>query len=250
MRVIRFSMTLTLLGALPAAAAAQAPPQPVVYASYYRCNPQDEAAVDSLVRTFWAPLVERQIAAKNATTWGWISHHTGGTWSRAFYVVSPDVGKAVDAIEGLVRDGSANAQAMRATTTACPSHEDYIWQRHSGSQPPEQLAMNRPAAAFSVYYECTQGREGTADSLLTSAFAPVLNRAVQRGDLNAWTWQQHLVGGKYRRSLIMDGRDAKAVIMAQARISGELFAQQGAAMRQFGTVCPTHQDAVWNISGK
>ena len=70
---------------------------------------------------------------------------------------------------------------------------------------------------------------------------------MQRGDLTSWGWLQHLVGGKYRRLLVSDGRDAGAVIAAIGRISGELRGQQVTAFREFSEICPSHQDVVWGV---
>jgi len=174
-------------------------------------------------------------------------HHTGSTWSRGFYVVAPDMGKAVAAIESLGRD--ADPGLMQRTSAACPRHEDYIWQRVAGSQPAAELGASRPAATLSIYYECSQGREERADAILTSTFAPILNAAVQRGDVASWGWLQHLVGGKYRRLLVSDGRDATAVLNAIGRISSELRTQSN-AYREFNEICPSHQDVVWSIMAR
>ena len=139
MKATRFLMIGTGLCALMPFAmvrrsAAQEAAQPMVYASYYECDPIRVADADSLIRSFWTPLVDSHVAAKHVTAWGWLSHHTGGKWSRAFYVVAPDVNNAVSVVETLVADArKANAAAMNAMNAACPVHEDYIWQRVTGS---------------------------------------------------------------------------------------------------------------------
>lgn len=228
--------------------AAQDTAQPVVYAAYYECDPNQQARVDSLISSFWAPLVDRHIAAKHVTAWGWSGHHTGSTWSRVFYVVSPDVGNAVDAVEGLLADArKANAEALRETTAACPTHEDYIWQRVAGSQPSAELGRARPAAGLSIYYECNPAREQRADALVTSTFTPTFSALVQSGELNSWGWLQHIVGGKYRRLLLMDGRDAKTLLAVTGKLVTELRAKQAAAFGEFSDICSSHQDVIWNI---
>lgn len=238
---------LALPALAPATAPAQEAAEPVVYASYLECDPAALSRVDSLVTTFWGPIWDRHVSAGHATAWGWLAHHTGGTWDRVFYFVSPDVNNALDAVEGANADAAANARLARESAAACPVHEDYIWQRIAGSQPAGQLATTRPAAGFSIYYECDPAREQLADYLATTAFAPALDRLVQSGDVTSWSWMQHLVGGKYRRILVTDGRDAKTLIAAIGKLVTDLRADQPDALRAFNDICDSHQDNVWRI---
>lgn len=246
--MIRTGMCALLSLAMVQRSAAQEAAQPVVYASYYECDPTRLAHVDSLVRSFWTPLMDSHVAAKHALAWGWLAHHTGGTWSRAFYIVAPDVDNAVTVTEALVADARrANAAAMNETSAACPVHEDYIWQRVTGSQAVTDFARARPPASLSIYYQCDPSREQRTDALITANFAPTLNALVQAGDLNAWSWQQHLVGGKYRRMLVTEGRDAKTLLGAVGKLTQDLRTKQAAAFGEFSQICSSHQDAIWNV---
>lgn len=239
---------LTALAIVPRPLPAQQAPQPVVYASYYECDPLALQRVDSLMSAFWGPIAERHMAAGHATAWGWLGHHTGGTWNRAFYVVSPDVNDALDAIGGVNTDArAADAALVRETMAACPVHEDYIWQRVAGSQPSEAFATSRPQAGLSIYYECDPAREQRADAVFTASLAPAFDRMVASGDMNSWGWMQHLVGGKYRRLLVTDGPDAKTLLGAIGGIVQELRVQQPNAFREFSEICGSHQDNVWRI---
>lgn len=237
-----------LLATSPRQVAAQEAAQSVVYASYYECDQTRVAGLDSLMRSFWTPLVDSHMAAKHALAWGWLGHHTGSKWSRAFYVVAPDVDNAVTVIEAVVADArKANPAAMAATNAACPTHEDYIWQRVTGSQATADFAHARPAAGFNIYYECDPAREQRADAIVTSTFAPILNQLVTSGDINSWNWLEHIVGGKYRRILVTDGRDAKTLLGAIGKASAELRTKQAAAFGEFSQVCNSHQDMIWNM---
>jgi len=238
---------LFLTAALPQSLVAQES-QPAVYASYFECSPLQLARVDSLTRTFWGPITDRYVENGKATAWGWLGHHTGGTWERAFYIVAPDVNKAIEANDESFADGiKENRDAVSATFESCPDHEDYIWQRVAGSQPAAQVATARPAAGFSIYYECDQSREDRADAILTTAFEPTLKGLVQSGDLTNWNWFQHVVGGKYRRMLVTDGKDAKTLVAAIGKLTDELRAKQRDAYREFTEICSSHQDVIWSI---
>lgn len=253
MKPTRFLMVCTasctlMLAAPPDQITAQEPAQSVVYASYFECDPTRVAVADSLMRSFWSPLVDSHITAKHALAWGWLGHHTGSKWSRVFYVVAPDVANAVTVIEALDADArNSNAAAMTETDAACPRHEDYIWQRVTGSQATADFAHVRPPAGFNIYYECDPAREQRADAIVASTFAPILNRLVTSGDLNSWAWLEHIVGGKYRRLLVTDGRDAGTLVGAFGKVAAELRTEQAAAFGEFSQVCSSHQDVIWNM---
>lgn len=237
-----------VLAVLPRPIAAQDAAQSVVYASYFECDPSRVAVADSLMRSFWTPLVDSHITAGHALAWGWLGHHTGGTWSRAFYVVAPDVANAVAVVEALGADAmKTNPAAMTETDAACPRHEDYIWQRVTGSQATADFAHVRPPAGFNIYYECDPAREQRADAIVAATFAPILNRLVTSGDLNSWGWLEHIVGGKYRRLLVTDGRDASTLVGAFGKVSAELRTGHASAFGEFSQVCGSHQDMIWEM---
>ena len=249
-RIARIVVALASVVALPVRSAAQQETQPVVYGAYYHCAPDQLARMDSVLRSFWAPLADKQVAAGNATTWGWLSHHTGGVWNRAFYFISADGDKAFDAVDAL--NGEAvrtNAALVRETARICSTHEDYVWSRVSGSQPVAELAQNRPASGYSIYYVCSPAREARADSIVMNSFAPTLNGQVQSGGMHSWTWLAHVIGGKYRRLLATDGASPKALANSMGNVVTELQAKQPAAFREFSEICDSHRDYIWNITG-
>jgi hypothetical protein len=235
-----------LLVALPATA--QDAAQPVVYATYYQCDFTKIARMDSLTSALWGPLADEYVAQGRASAWGWLGHHTGGAWTRAIYVIAPDVAAAVRASDDMLTDAlQRDRGAVLESAAACPVHEDYIWQRVEGSQPPEQLATDRPAAGLSIYYECSAAREERADELIATRLRSALDRAVESGGLQSWSWLAHVVGGKYRRALVTDGPDAVTVIEAVGSLSTSMRGNEANAFREFSEICPSHQDYVWSI---
>ncbi|MGH7564492.1 MAG: hypothetical protein ACREK5_08715 [Gemmatimonadota bacterium] len=225
--------------------AAQETAQPVSYASYYECDPTALARVDSIIRTFWGPLADRQVSAGNASAWGWLGHHSGANWNRVFYFTATDLGRLIDATEGILADGSAaNRDLVRETIGACPDHEDYIWQRITGSQSPTEIT-SRAAMALSTYFTCDPSREARADAIVSTVIGPAMDRAVQSGRMTTWSWMRHDFGGKYRRLLVSDGPDAKSLLAGINSVVDELVAQQREAFEEFGGICSSHQDNLW-----
>ncbi len=117
----------------------------------------------------------------------------------------------------------------------------------AGSQPAGEVAQDRPAAGLSTYWECDITREARVDSLVTEAIAPVLQKQVSSGALNSWAWFAHVIGGKYRRLTVLDGADAKSLLAAQEDLVQKMRSQNAAAFREFGEICGSHQDYLWNI---
>ncbi len=253
MSTSRIRTFLTFVAAallLPLQGTAQQQTQPVVYSVYYHCAPDQLARVDSLMGSFWAPLASKQVAAGNATTWGWLKHHTGGVWNRAFYFVSADGDKAFDAVDALNAEAArTNAALARETGRICSTHEDYVWNRIAGNQSPAELAQNRPTGGYSIYYECAPAREDRADAIVTTAFAPTLDQAVTSGGMHSWSWLGHVIGGRYRRLLALDGASPKAMVQAVGTVVSELRTKQPDAYREFSEICDSHRDYVWNITG-
>jgi hypothetical protein len=216
---------------------------PVVYASYYSCG-QGGERLNAVVRDGLAPALDRAVSDGRLSAWGWLTHHTGGTWERAGYVVAPDVPAVLQGIEGLVAE---LGNALQELDDICPEHEDYIWERVAGSQAAGEVARDRPAAAMSTYWVCQLGREARADTLVTDVIGPVLSRQVEAGDLQSWSWFAHVVGGKYRRLAVTDGADARTLLAAQAALVEELAGSHRDAFREFGEICTSHQDYVWTV---
>ncbi|HEY7529684.1 MAG TPA: hypothetical protein VIC56_03280 [Gemmatimonadota bacterium] len=235
--------TSVLLSLLAAGTPLGAQEAPVVYASYYTCGPTGQR-LNAVIRDGFAPALDRAVADGTFSAWGWLTHHTGGTWDRAGYVVAPNVNAVLTGIEGLV---AGLGSALQDLDAICPEHEDYIWERVAGSQSPGEVARDRPSAAISTYWVCDIAREGRADTLVTQVVGPILNEQVSDGDIASWTWFAHVVGGKYRRLAVTDGADAQGLLTAQAALVEQLEGSQRDAFREFGEICTSHQDYVWTV---
>lgn len=235
---------LGLLIVFPNLLPAQQQPAPLIYASYYKCDPAPGGRLEAIVSDKIAPPLDRALSAGRISGWGWLRHHTGGSWDRAGYLLAPNLDALLDAVEELRQEMAEGLQELGAI---CRDHEDYIWEYVSGSRPAADLVRERPPAGYSRYWECELGRETRADSLVTQVFAPLFERQISDGRLNSWAWWRHHTGGKYRRLAVTDGADHKTVVAAQVTIVESLQKQHPDALREFGEICTSHQDYLWNI---
>ena len=102
-------------------------------------------------------------------------------------------------------------------------------------------------AGFSVYMVCNMAQEDRADEIVSTVMAPVYDRYVSEGKLVSWSWHSHLIGGKVRRLAVTSAKDFKSLLKARGEIMGELLDNQGEAMKELSSICPSHQDYMWEI---
>jgi hypothetical protein len=108
---------------------------------------------------------------------------------------------------------SDNAEAGQARADACYGHDDYIWAAGQGSGPPEAA----PAVTLSTYHVCSLTGQQRADEIFAEVYAPKLDELVKKGDIAGWGWNEHRLGGRYRRLGIISGADHASVVAANSR---------------------------------
>jgi hypothetical protein len=228
-------------------AAAQEEPESIVFAAYYRCDQSREARTDTIYDEVIAPLWQKQVDAGLLTTFGWARHWAGGEWRRLSYIIGTDLDAMVEAREAYIAEVlSDHADEARAFNSICPSHDDYIWYRVAGSQPPEELAQERPAVGLTSYMICDD--EAAADELIQTAFAPIMNKHVEDGDISSWAWLEHNVGGVYRRALVLDAAGYKEILNYWNKLFEDIGAEHPELLRKYGEACVSHADYIWDLS--
>jgi len=233
---------------LPTLASAQESSLPYSYATYFQCDPSREARADALVREAFAPVFDQRLADKRVTAWGWLAHNLGGQWRRVSYLVAPSRDALLDAQSGIAAEMRARrAPAWTEFNSICSTHDDYIWRGVASSQRGGEMGQARPAAAYSIYYECAMARQSHADTLVMQVFAPIYTRYVKGGGLTSWAWYEHSTGGKYRRLLLFDGASHKAILASADSIIADIAKGRSAEGREFNEICPSHQDYLWDI---
>lgn len=108
-------------------------------------------------------------------------------------------------------------------------------------------AQDTQQVVLGLYYKCDQGREARADEIVNEVFAPMLERSVSAGQIGAWGWNAHTMGGAWRRLLYMIGTDRDAMFDARAQMIEELQQNHAGEMEELGNICPSHDDYIWNV---
>jgi hypothetical protein len=230
----------------PAVAAAQDAAPSFSYATYFECDPSREARADALMRENFFPIFGRQVATKRLNGWGWMAHNLGGHWRRVGFMVAPSRDAVLDAQAAVLKEMQARSKAFAELSTICPRHEDYIWRRLTSSRQGDGPPV-RAAARSATYWQCNPARESRADSLTQQVFGPIYSRQLKGDGLSAWSWHAHVVGGKYRRLLLFDGANHKAILTAIDSILAQGARERPSESREFGEICYSHQDYLWDI---
>ena len=218
--------------------------------TYYRCDMASEARADAVYEETIAPIVQKQVDAGKLLSSGYGRHWMGGEWRRLEYLGASSLAALVEARQAIIGElTGAASKAAKEFDAICPSHDDYIWTSVASSQAPEAVARDRAKVAMSTYFVC-DGREKEADAIVKSAFAPVLNAHVKDGKIASWNWMEHLVGGEYRRILVIDGADHTSILEYWNAFSTALDEAQPELAQRFTDICDSHADYVWDLGTK
>jgi hypothetical protein len=241
----KHTLASLLVGAcLSVTAMAQEDVQPYIYATYYHCDTTKQERADELVDSVWKPIYDDAVENESIVAWGWLAHHTGGTWRRILYFSAPTIDELLASQESI---GDAIDEATGDSTEfgdICNSHDDYIWQSVTGSGG-AVVGAPRGEVGLSAYHVCRMADEDRADELVKTVIGPVFDAHTGDGKLSSWGWSQHIVGGKYRRLATMTAKDWPT-----------LFAMRGAIFEaldgnvlgdEFNEICGSHSDYLWDI---
>jgi len=96
---------------------------------YHVCNFAKEERADEIVKTVFAPVYDKAVAAGKIKSWGWLSHQVGGKYRRLGTMTAANYDDLLKAwgeiLEEIYGDGD-NAEANEFSEI-CTSHTDYLW---------------------------------------------------------------------------------------------------------------------------
>ncbi|MEJ2341061.1 MAG: hypothetical protein P8Y10_02540 [Gemmatimonadales bacterium] len=109
------------------------------------------------------------------------------------------------------------------------------------------FAQEEQPALFATYYYCDQAREARTDTLVSEHVAPIYDRHLAAGDITAWGWLSHRIGGKWRRLEYYTSPTRDVLLTTRAALLEELDGDD--ALDEFTEICPSHDDYIWNYEG-
>jgi hypothetical protein len=231
---------------MPALNAAEPPADEMyIYATYHYCDSSRQEEADAIVAKLDQPISAAAVADGTIMSWGWLVHHTGGQWRRGEYFTAPSM-EALLAAQKKIREQTEarDKKAAKAFGSICTAHDDYIWRSVAGND----RGARRGPAAFSVYYVCDNSREAQADALVKQVFAPAFDKLVADGLLASWGWNEHIVGGEYRRLATMTAQDVPSLMKGRSALIEAMQANPLAVL--FNDICGSHADYIWEIKAQ
>lgn len=211
---------------------------------YYRCNQALEAQADEVVQSTLGPIAQRHLDSGALTNWIWLTHRQGGEWRRVFVTIGTDLGSMMETRAQIEQEFIEGHPAEAAQlNSACPSHDDYIWQSVSASAAAGTNTVG--TASISTYHVCDRSREGRADEIFVQVLAPLYQKHQDMGHLASWTFSSHRMGGIFRRLETFSGADHVTLLNMQDAIYNEAAETNPLPMQEFNQICSSHTDYMW-----
>lgn len=100
---------------------------------------------------------------------------------------------------------------------------------------------------MTTYYACSEARETRADEIVQQVIGPEIQRHIDMGHLNSWSWIEHTIGGRWRRALVVDAADHKTILTMRQAIISALERNSAEEMEEFAQICGAHTDYLWDL---
>ncbi len=217
-------------------------PQGFTYVTYYVCDVASQNDMDEIVERYEKPVFDKWVEDGKMTGWGYYQHFTGGRWRRLQWHGAETLNDAVNNQAAIFQEIYAdNDQAGARRSEACEAHDDYVWADSmfgGGATEPGMVSL-------SVYYVCDQSRQSEADEIVREEIAPMYEKLVEEGKLVGWGWSSHVLGGEVRRLGTAIGTSYSQVLDARGEVIAQL--QDNDETADFGVICPTHSDYLWDV---
>jgi len=98
---------------------------------------------------------------------------------------------------------------------------------------------------YATYFYCDVKGSDRVDEIVKTQNAPIYDQMVKDGVISAWGWLAHHTGGKWRRILYYQAPTVNGLLDAQDEMDKRF---QGVdAGDEFGAVCRSHDDYIWEV---
>jgi hypothetical protein len=111
------------------------------------------------------------------------------------------------------------------------------------------LAQEDQPASLAAYFYCNQSRAARADTIVNEHFAPIYDQQLAAGNITAWGWLSHRIGGKWRRLAYYSAPSREALLTARAALIEQFQADDSGLGQEFNDICPAHDDYIWTREG-
>ena len=97
--------------------------------TYHVCDLNREERADEIIKTIFAPVLDKAVADGKLTSWGWQSHVVGGKYRRLGTMTAGDHISLLQAWGDVLNSvyGDGDNAAANEFSEICYSHSDYLW---------------------------------------------------------------------------------------------------------------------------
>ena len=90
--------------------------------------------------------------------------------------------------------------------------------------PSPASAQEDQPSGFATYYYCNQATEARADTIMSEHYAAMYDKHLAAGNITAWGWLSHRIGGKWRRLSYFFAPSRDALLDARAALISDFQA--------------------------
>jgi len=98
---------------------------------------------------------------------------------------------------------------------------------------------------YATYFYCDASKGDRADELIEQIDAANFDKGVKDGAINSWGWLSHHTGGLWRKLQYYSAPTLDALLDAREAMGGDPDDAQKALAEEFGSICPQHEDYIW-----
>lgn len=103
------------------------------------------------------------------------------------------------------------------------------------------------AYVYATYHVCDLATQDQLDEVIEQYDKPVLDKAVEDEQMNAWGYYSHMTGGQWRKLQFHIAPTMEAVLENQQTIFGEIYGDNPAAGQARSAACAGHDDYIWAL---
>jgi hypothetical protein len=100
---------------------------------------------------------------------------------------------------------------------------------------------------YATYLYCDTNKEASMDEQVAEFDAPVMDKLVKDGVMNAWGWMRHHTGGEWRRIRWFSADSVQDAIDALDAMGDALDEAAEDSDRVPSDACPHHDDYIWQV---
>lgn len=103
------------------------------------------------------------------------------------------------------------------------------------------------AFVYSTYHICDLATQTQLDDVIEQYDKPVMDKAVEDGQMTGWGYYAHMTGGEWRRLQYHTAATIEALLRNQETVFAEIYGDNEEAGQARSNACAGHDDYIWAV---